>query len=239
MTSGVQRAGELGRGVIYAALVLTLTHSAGFAQSPNARSSEKTVSQILGRMAENTKGLTSYEVPFHIDGHYKKSFISVRVPLDGTRYFKVPDKSLVKIPHPPPEAKELADVYSWLGTPQTWPTTYDISLEPTKALGVYELRATYKPNSKVHAMLDKVADSTVDHILLDVDARTFDPVHVTWFYHNGSTIVMDITNGVVDRYRLPQRESVNMNLPGHHFTALVTYGFYKTNVSIPDAEFSK
>lgn len=226
------------RGIILVGMLLTLSFAAGSAQTPSAQSSPGTIPEILNRMAQNTKGLTSYAVPFHIDAHFKKSFISVHVPLDGTRYFERPDKSTVKISNPPPQAKELASIYSWLGTPETWPSTYDIALVPAKSSGIYELRATYKPNSRTHELLDKAAQSTVDYVLLDVDAQTFDPVRASWFYHNGSKIVMNIKTGAVGKYRLPQSENVDMRLPGHSATAQVTYGTYQTNVSIPDSTFS-
>ena len=230
------------RGLIAAILVLTLARIASAAPSTNAQSSSAmTVSQILSRMAQNTKGLTSYEVPFHIDSHIKQGMFSVKVPLDGTRYFKVPDKSALKIPNVPSEAKELANVYSWLGTPQTWPSTYDITIaSATPSGGLYELRATYKASATTHALLDKAAHSTVDHILLDVDSQTFDPVRASRFYQNGSTMFMTLTAGLVDgKYRLPQRESVDMKLPSHHIKALITYSTYQTNIPIPDATFIK
>jgi len=230
-------AGRQPRVAIFAGLLFMATQAAAYAAP--SQPSATTVSEILTGMAENTKGLTSYEVPFHIDAHFKKFIFSKRVPLDGIRYFKAPDKSALKMTNVPAQAKDFSQIYSWLGTPTTWPSIYDITLASTKSLGVYELRATYKPNSKVHALLDKAAQSTVDHILLDVDAQTFDPVRVAWFYHNGSRITMNITTGIVGGYHLPKRESVDMSLPDHHVNALITFGTYQTNILIPDATFSK
>ncbi|MBV8637196.1 MAG: hypothetical protein JO322_03865 [Candidatus Eremiobacteraeota bacterium] len=140
----------------------------------------------------------------------------------------------------PSMAKQFAEVYGWVGTPQTWPSIYDISLVPASSSSVYELRGTYKPNAPTHAGLDKAAGSTLDHVLLDVDAKTFDPTHVTWFYRNGSTIVMDVTSQVVEgKYRLPERENLTLNIPGEHATGVVKYGTYQTNIPIADSSFSK
>jgi hypothetical protein len=229
-----------GRGVSFAGLLLALTYTASFAQQPNGQSSPKTVPEILSRMADNTKGLTSYQVPFHIDMHVKKGIFSAHVPMDGTSYFKAPDKSVVKMTQVPSIAKDFANAYGWVGTPETWPSIYDITLVPTNSPGVYELRGTYKPNAPTHVAIDKSAGSTLDHVLLDVDKQTFDPVRVTWVYHNGATIVMNIVTQAVDgKYRLPQRETLDMNIPGQHATGLVTYGPYHTNIPIADATFSK
>jgi hypothetical protein len=229
-----------GRGVTFAGLLLVLTCAASSAQQPNVQPSAKTASQILSRMAENTKGLTSYQVAFHVDMHVMKGFFSVRVPMDGMSYFKAPDKSMVKMTQVPSVAKDFTNIYGWVGTPHTWPSIYDITLEPTSSSGIYELRGTYKANAPTHVALDKSAGSTLDHVLLDVDARTFDPIRVSWFYKNGSTIVMNVTTQAVEgKYHLPQSESLDMNIPHQHADALVTYSTYQTNIAIPDSTFSK
>jgi hypothetical protein len=163
-----------------------------------------------------------------------------RVPMDGTTYFKAPDKSIVKMTNVPSIAKDFSSAYGWVGTPHTWPSIYQITLETAKSPGVYELRGVPKPGAPTHTALDKSAASTLDHALLDVDAQSFDPIRVTWFYQNGSTIIMDVTSQVVDgKYRLPQRENLVMNIPHYHATGLVTFATYQTNIAIPDSTFSK
>jgi hypothetical protein len=223
------------------AAALALVQAAGSVQATNAQAtSQKTVSQILARAAQNIKGLTSYQVQFHADAHVRRSIFSAKVPLDGTKYYKEPDKAALKIPNVPPQAKDFTNVLGWLGTPETWESTYDVTLQPTSSIGVYELRATYKPNSRTHVLLDKVAGSSLDYVVLDLDSKTYDPVRVRWLYKNKSEIEMDITSGTVaGGYRLPVRETVDMNIPKQQVKALITYGTYYTNVQIPDSTFSK
>jgi hypothetical protein len=223
-----------------AAMLILVTGARSVAQQPISSPSAMTIAQILDRMSQNTKGLTSFQAPFHVDMHVKKGMFSVPVPMDGMTYFKAPDKSIVKMTQVPSIAKDFSNVYGWVGTPQTWPSIYDMTLQPTKSSGVYELRGTYKPGAPTHVGLDKAAGSTLDHVLLDVDAQTYDPIKVSWIYRNGSTIVMNVTTqAVAGKYRLPLRESLDMNIPHEHATALVTFSTYQTNIPIPDSTFSK
>lgn len=188
------------------------------------------VDQILAKMAANTNGLQTYVVPVDIHAHVKK-VISVGFRMSGERYFKQPDKSALKLHNVPAQAQAFSNLYGSLGTPLTWPQTYDIKLNsviPSTAAPHYELRGTYKH------------PSSVDYILLDVDAGTFSPIKAQWFYKNGATIVMGIQEDSVDgKYRLPKRESVDVNFPQYSGHATVDYGTYAINVPVDDGVFSK
>jgi hypothetical protein len=157
--------------------------------------------------------------------------VTVPVSMTGTRYFKAPDKEALKMNTVPSIAKPFQDIYSSLGTPATWPRIYNIT-ESTPSVSsdkpMYELRATNKK------------PGNVDHILLDVDATTFDPVQARWFYKNGATIVLNVEEQVVDgKYRLPAHETVAVSFPQYKGDADVKYGSYTTNQTIPDDVFSK
>jgi hypothetical protein len=185
--------------------------------------------QILSRMSANTAGLQTYEVPIQIDARIQK-LMSQPVSMNGTRYFKAPDKGALRMNSVPSIAKGFQNVYASLGSAATWPHTYDITLATPLTTGdrpMYGLRAVYKRASKV------------DHILLDVDANTFDPVTVRWFYTNGATIVMKVEEQLVDgKYRLPSHESLDVSFPQYRGHADVRYGSYVVNKPIPDSVFS-
>jgi hypothetical protein len=220
---------RLSAGTVFLLTLLLLTQPSSPAQT-TAPPQSMTVADILGRMASNTSGLTSFVVPIHIDAHVKKGALSLPVTMDGKRYFKAPDKGALKLTGLPELAKTFSNIYASLGTPVTWPKTYDIALNGVTTSGnqnVYELRGTYK------------RPSNVDHILLDVNGATFDPIQARWFYRNGATIVMNIQEGVVGgTYRLPLHETVDVNFPQYHGNADITYGTYSTNVPLADSIFS-
>jgi hypothetical protein len=216
-------------GTLFLLSLLLLSQPSSHAQTA-APPQSMTVAQILERMASNTNGLTSFVVPIHIDAHVKEGPVSVPVTMDGKRYFKAPDKAALKLTGLPTVAKTFSNIYTSLGTPLTWPNTYNIVLSGVTASGnqnVYVLRGTYKQPSRV------------DHVLLDVNGATFDPMQARWFYRNGATIVMNFQEGPVGgTYRLPLRESVDVNFPQYHGNADITYGNYSTNVPLADSIFS-
>lgn len=187
-----------------------------------------TPQQILAHMLANYRGLQTYQVPVTINAHIHK-FITLPVTMTGKRYFKVPDHEALKMNSVPSLAKAFQNVYASLGTPATWPKTYAVTtVAPTVSTDrpVYELRAVYRH------------PSNVDHIMLDVDASTFDPVQARWYYKNGATIVMNIEEQVVQgNYRLPARESLNVHFPEYSGDAVVQFGTYVINQPIADAVF--
>jgi hypothetical protein len=81
--------------------------------------------------------------------------------------------------------------------------------------------------------------SNVDHIVLDVDASTFEAVQARWYYKNGATIVMNIENQLVQgKYRLPARESLDVHFPQYNGDAVVQFGTYVINQPIADSVFT-
>ncbi|MGZ3573659.1 MAG: hypothetical protein ACXVA3_00055 [Vulcanimicrobiaceae bacterium] len=212
-----------------AAAVLLLPRAV-FAAEPSPAQPALTASQILDHMAANTGGLTTYVVPLHIDAHVKKGALSLPLSLDGERYFKTPDKGALKLHGVPAVAKAFSNMYSSLGNSLTWPQTYNVALESTPEVNgrpVYELRGTSKHSSNV------------DHVLLDVDAKTFDPIRASWFYRSGATVVLQVQEGIVDgKYRLPMHETVEANFPEYQGNATIDYGSYRTNVPLSDDTFS-
>jgi outer membrane lipoprotein-sorting protein len=196
-----------------------------------ASPSPLTPAQIVARMSANTAGLSSYQVSLQIVAHVRKGGISVPVTMNGDRYFKAPDRGALKIKSGiPAVAKEFTNTYASLGTPSTWSQTYNVTSQTRETIDgrdTYALTATYK------------RESNVDHIHLNVDATTFDPVRVQWFYRNGSNLVMRLQEGDVGgKYRLPLHEDIDGNFPSYRGTASVTYGTYAINVPIDDSVFA-
>src|ERR1700680_165520 len=85
------------------------------------------LTDLLAKMAAPNVGLTSYEMPVHFDVDLH-SMLSLHTGLDGTAYFKRPDKSAVNFDTVPILADAFKHLAGTLGTPETWPQTYDITL---------------------------------------------------------------------------------------------------------------
>jgi hypothetical protein len=192
--------------------------------TPTSASTQATVVSILGHMDANRAGLNSFKVPvaFAVTLH---KFIAINLNLDGTRYFQIPDKEALVMHAVPAEAKAFQKIFAGLGTPETWPTHYDVSLvslAPPDSTTMYELKGIPKHSGNV------------DHILLDVSQTTYEPLKARWFYKNGATIVMAIANAIAgDRYLLPKTETLDINFPSYNAHAVANYGAYSINTPIP------
>lgn len=186
------------------------------------------VSDVLSGMEKQTAGLQAYDVPVTIHAVVKK-VISIHFTLSGERYFATPDKEALKLKSVPAIAKAFSNLYTSLGTPLTWPQTYDLQVvtpDHVTTQPSYELLGTYKRSS------------SVDHILLDVDAATYDPIEVRWFYRNGATIVMNVQEESIGTFRLPAVENVDIHFPGYSGHATIDYGAYNVNSTVPPSVFS-
>jgi len=203
------------------ALVALMMVGASPSPGPTA-SAAPTAADILSRMVAARKGLDSYSVPVHFDVKMHRP-LGVSMQLDGTRYFERPDKQALNMRSVPAAAKAFQQMTASLGTAETWPNTYDITLvPPDPSAGYYELKGAPKNSS-----------STVDHILIDVAKDTLAPIRARWFYHNGSTIDMTIENAMAGQYLMPKTETLDLSFPSFAGHAVGHYGDYSLNQPIP------
>jgi len=185
-----------------------------------------TAQDVLGHMVANREGLNSFTVPiqFSISVH---EVLSVSISPTGFRYFQRPDQEALIMHKVPGPAKAFQKIFAGLGTAETWPSQYQISvvpLNPPDSDTMYELRGL--PNK----------GGNVDHILLDVSQTTYEPLKARWFYKNGATIVMSIVNSMVEgKYLLPKTETLDIHFPSYKAHAVANYGDYSINTPIPDS----
>lgn len=203
-------------------LVLALL---GATPNPSATlSPAPTVDDLLGRMVAVQKGLSSYSVPVHFDVQIQQP-IGVTLPLDGVRYFERPDKEALVMQSVPVVAQAFQRTYAGLGTAQTWPQRYDMSVVPldqATSATIYELKGIPKNGGNV------------DHILIDVARDSAVPTRARWFYRNGATIDMAIENALVSNlYLLPKTETLDIVFPSYVGHAVAHYGDYSINQPIP------
>jgi hypothetical protein len=174
-------------------------------------------------MVAARKGLDSFSVPVHFDVKIHRP-LPVSIGMDGIRYFERPEKQALIMHSVPAIAKGFQQTYASLGTAETWPKQYDITLvtlEPVSAT-MDELKGVPKNGG------------SVDHILLDVASDSVAPIRVRWFYRNGATIDMSVENAMVNSvYLLPKTETLDVKFPSYAGHAVVHYGDYSINQPIP------
>jgi hypothetical protein len=196
----------------------------GATPNPSATPSQvPTVDDILARMDAARKGLDAFSVPVHFDIDVRKP-LPIPLALDGVRYFERPDKEALVMNSVPAAAQAFQRTYAGLGTPETWPKQYDltlVALDQATSDTMYELKGVPKNGGNV------------DHILLDIDRKSLAPTRARWFYRNGSTIDMTIENASAGAYLLPKTETLELVFPSYAAHAVAHFADYSINQPIP------
>jgi outer membrane lipoprotein-sorting protein len=185
---------------------------------------------VLARAVAGRQELHSYQVPVSIRGSVRVSFLSVPVAMDGTEYFKAPDKEAMRLNNVPSAAKSFSNTMNAMGTPQTWEATYDIVLQgttPHRNHTAYVLVGTPKHPSNVKT------------VTMWVNARTYAIESVAFAYTNGSALGLEFSHHGLSPYHLPTSIAVTARFPGYSGQARIAYGTYQINVAIADSEFAQ
>ena len=208
--------------VAYALAALGLTGLSGAA--PTIPSSKlPSASDVLARFTEHNTGLASYASPVHIDVRIHKLF-TFRIGLNGTQYFKRPDRLALEIRSVPAQYRRM---FAELGTPLTWPVDYDLRVVNASGdRAPYHLEGTPK-----HA-------GNVTRMLVDVDGDPSQPLHVEWFMRDGGTVDMRLTQDASCGYQLPKHSEADMRFGGYKIHAVMDYGPYTTNSGVADSVFT-
>jgi outer membrane lipoprotein-sorting protein len=174
--------------------------------------------------------LHSYQVPVTIRGSVRVSFFSVPIAMDGTEYFKAPDKDAMHLNNVPSAAKSFSNTMNAMGTPQTWESTYDITLQGT---------ALHRSHAAYVLVGTPRRPGNVKTVTMWVNARTFAIESVAFAYANGSALGLEFSHHGLSPYHLPTSIAVSAHFPGYSGQATILYGTYQLNVAIPDSAFAQ
>jgi hypothetical protein len=212
------------------ALVIALfTLPAGAATPPPA--TLQSVAAVIAGMQRPWQNLKSYQVPVTLSGSVKASFISVPFSIQGTEYYRAPDQQALHLNSAPAIARQFQDTVTSMGTPQTWPLNYAMTLKGTQ---LHDKHLAY-----VLIGTPKNAGSTVKTVTMYVAAKTFAVETVAFAYQNGSALDLEFSHHGRSPYHLPTRINVSAKFPSYGGNAQITYGTYQTNISIPESAFQQ
>lgn len=202
--------------------IATISLVASLGVAPTIPAPPATATDVLALVTRGDAGIESYSVPLRIDVRLHK-LISLRFHLNGTQYFKRPDRLALDLHAVPAQYREL---FAELGTPLTWPSLYDLRLVASTAQpATFQIEGIPKRHGDIERMV------------VDVDASA--PLHVHWFCHGGGTIDMRITQQEgLGGYDLPEHAEADMNFGGYAVHATFEYGTYAVNEAVADAVFS-
>ncbi|MBV8170644.1 MAG: hypothetical protein JO219_01800, partial [Candidatus Eremiobacteraeota bacterium] len=183
---------------------------------------------VLHKMAAANSWVKTYKVRIHFDAKVH-SFVSLPLQLNATLYYKQPDKMQIVFDSVPSLAKQFQNFYASTGTPQTWPKTYVVTLEPSDSPDTNTVTLRLRPRS----------DSNLDYALMTVDTTSYGVITQQWMYKDGSNINVSQSNESGPKYVLPDRQEGDFHFPRYRAHVIADYDEYDINVPIPDSVFNK
>ncbi|HZV80051.1 MAG TPA: hypothetical protein VFF60_10630 [Candidatus Binatus sp.] len=182
---------------------------------------------VLHKMTAANAWVKSYKVRIHFDANVH-SFVSLPLSLDATLYYKQPDKMQIVFDSVPTLAKQFQNFYASSGTPQTWPKTYIVTLEPPDPAVTSTLTLRLTPRSS----------SNLDHALMTIDTSSYGVISQQWVYKDGSNINVTQSNESGQKFVLPDRQEGDFQFPRYKAHVIADYDEYDINVPIPDSVFN-
>ena len=180
-------------------------------------------SALLQRMTQVNSGLQSYTASMHVDVALH-TFPFLSPALDGTFYYKAPDKDAIVFDTVPVLAKAFQKVYPKFDPPSRWPSLYTITVVGSDA-NTTTLRLVPKKHGRVA------------HLDVRVDNATATGASYAWTYEDGGDVTFDQQYMRVEGNYLVKSQTGKVNLPSYKADVTSTFSNYKLNVPISDKVF--
>jgi hypothetical protein len=180
---------------------------------------------LFRRMTALNGGLRTYKATVHLDVALK-SFPYISPSLDGTAYYKKPDKEAVVFDTVPALAAQFKKVYPRIDPPGDWLEIY-AAYVMSDAGGTTVFRLVPKKNGRV------------DHLDVKVDDANATITGYTWTYKDGGYVSFDQTFTSVDGNFLVDKQSGHVELPSYKADVTSVFSNYRLNVAIADSVFQE
>jgi anti-anti-sigma regulatory factor len=178
-------------------------------------------------IAQNAR-LDSYEATVAVNVHLR-SFPYLADRLNGTAYFKQPDRFELVFQRVPAVAKGFDRLYSDIDDPSDWSQRFDLSFVGQRSVDGH---------SDVVLRLVQKVRGMIDHEDVAIDPATWHIDSMEWHYYNGGLIAMTQQYRSADGYDVLAAQHATIHIPYVHAAADATYTDYKTNVAIDDGVFT-
>ena len=189
----------------------------------DAPTADGTTTDLYRRMVAVNSNVTSYTATTHVDVTMR-SFPFLKAPLDGTVYFKRPNKEAIVFDTLPALASAFKKVYPNLPAPARWTDEFNVALDSddgTTAL----FRLTKKKQGRI------------DHLDVKVDDKTATPVSFTYTYVDGGYVTFDLQYMAVGNNYMIKSQTGHVELPSYKADVTSAFSDYKLNVAIADSVF--
>ncbi len=183
--------------------------------------------EVLEKMMARNAGLNSYTARVHVDLRMK-TFPFFAPKLDGTSYYKRPDKSEVVFDSVPSYAKGFQKLFNDVADPMGWQADQNIALQGVSSLNGRPMI--------VLILTKKIHSDILDHTTVYVDPGSYELMQMEWHYTNGGIIVMKQFYRTEDGFSVVAQQHVDINYRVHA-VGDSQYAPYRTNVPVDDAVF--
>ena len=186
--------------------------------------------ELLERAVRLNRWPNAYSVPLHFTVHLHKP-LPIRFGAAATMYYKAPDQQALVVTSLTRSASRMfSRNYAKLDTiPQAWPAKYRVT-------SVVHVDHDGAPAYRLDALPMYAGDVT--HVTLDFLEAGLVPVGAAWYYRDGSTVRLSVTNQRVGTYVLPQHEELQVAMPKYELDADCDTGSYDLDAPIPDDAFT-
>jgi|HubBroStandDraft_5_1064220.scaffolds.fasta_scaffold12999_5 hypothetical protein len=200
---------------VLAAAILSLGWSA-----PSPASSD-----LVSRMAALNGGLQSYTASLHARVSLQ-TFPFLSANLDGTYYFKQPDRYRVAFSSGLPLiAEKFNNLYGHIEPASRWRSVYDVTVVSDNGHKT-TFRLVPRKRGNV-ASIDAVADDSAATV-----------TSMRWNYVNGGFASMANHYARVNGYNLVASQTGEVHEPGYAGTIDTTISGYHINANVPDSVFA-
>jgi hypothetical protein len=184
---------------------------------------------VIDRMIALNPALSSFRTAVHVKIRMR-SFPYLSSNLDGTFYFKRPDKYEVVFDRVPFYMRGFSRLFDDVADPGAWQRDENIVFLGSRKTGS-QLLLLLRLTKKIH-------DDNLDHTDAYVDPASFEVVRMEWHYSNGGVIAMTQSYRTESGFTLLAGQHATIDIPYIHAVGTASYGAYQTNVDVNDAVFT-
>jgi outer membrane lipoprotein-sorting protein len=195
-----------------------------FAQETQAAPPVSAGNALLKRMTDLNAGLHSYKAAVHLDVTLK-TFPFLSPSIEGSVYYKQPDKEAVVFDTVPALASQFKKVYPKIDPPGRWLELYDVAVLGDQS-GTTTFRLVPKKNSRV------------EHLDVQVDDATATVKSYMWTYKDGGYVTFDQTYKNVAGNYLVDKQTGHVELPSYRADVTSAFSNYQLNVTVADSVFA-
>jgi hypothetical protein len=177
---------------------------------------------LFERMTKVNSGLHSYKARVHLDAAMS-SFPYLHPTLEGTAYYKQPDRNAINFDSVPAMASLFKNVFPRLPAPAKWPSLYTMH-QLNDSNGVTTVRLT------------PIKEGRVETLEVGVSDETAVPTGYTFLYRDGGSVHFDQRVSSHDGFFFVDGLDGKIDLPSIKADAKASFTGYQPNAAVTDAQ---